>query len=186
MRAWIRTVDEVEARGELKAQYEEVVRRRGRVSNVMKVHSLDPEAMRLHLDLYVHLMFGKSTLNRAQREMIAVAVSQANGCGYCTTHHGEALLAHAHDQTLLEGLKRNIESSNLTSKDLAMLRYAVKLTKAPGEVSESDVEDLRRAGFTDEDVLRVNLVTSYFNFANRIVSGLGVPLETVEERVYKY
>ncbi len=186
MRAWIRTVDEEEARGELKARYEEVQRRRGRVSNVMKIHSLDPEAMGLHLDLYVHLMFGKSTLSRPQREMIAVAVSEANGCRYCATHHGEALLAHVHDQTVLEGLKRDIESSNLTSKDLAMLRYAVKLTKCPGDVSESDVEDLRRAGFSDEDVLRVNLITSYFNFANRIVSGLGVPLETVEERVYKY
>ncbi len=186
MKAWIRAIDEEEARGELKARYEEVRRRRGRVSNVMKAHSLDPEAMRLHLDLYLQLMFGKSTLSRAQREMIAVAVSQANRCEYCVTHHGEALLAHVHDEALLEGLKRNFESAKMTGKDLAMLRYAVKLTRTPGEVSETDIEALRRAGFSDEEVLRVNLITSYFNFANRIVSGLGVPLETIEERIYKY
>ena len=38
----------------------------------------------------------------------------------------------------------------------------------------------------DEEVLLINLITSYFNFANRVVSSLGVPLETAEERVYKY
>ncbi len=186
MKAWIRIVGEDESHGELKALYEDVSRRRGRVSNVMKVHSLDPEAMRLHLDLYVHLMFGESDLSRAQREMIAVAVSQANRCAYCATHHGEALLAHVHDQTFLEKLKKDFESSTLTSKDRTMLRYAVKLTKSPREVVETDIQSLRQAGFADEDLLRINLITSYFNFANRIVSGLGVPLEAAQERVYNY
>ena len=186
MKAWIRTIEEEESKGELKTRYKDVLRRRGELSNVMKAHSLDPEAMRLHLDLYVHLMFGKSALSRAQREMIAVTVSQANRCMYCATHHGEALLAHVHDKVFLESLKKNFESANLTSKNLAMLQYAAKLTKTPGELVESDVQELRQSGFTDEDILRINLITSYFNFANRIVSGLGVPLETVEKRVYKY
>ena len=186
MKAWIRTIDKEESRDKLKAQYEDVRSRRGQVSNVMKAHSLDPGAMRLHLDLYVHLMFGNSALSRAQREMIAVTVSQANRCMYCATHHGEALLAHVHDEKLVKDLKQDFESSRLTRKDLAMLRYAAKLTRIPGEITESDVQDLRRSGFTDEDILRINLITSYFNFANRIVSGLGVPLETVEKRVYKY
>ena len=80
--AWIQVIDEKQATGELKAQYDEVQRTRGRVSNVMKVHSLDPKSMNLHLDLYVHLMFGKSALTRAQREMIALVVSATNGCHY--------------------------------------------------------------------------------------------------------
>ena len=67
-----------------------------------------------------------------------------------------------------------------------MLQYAAKLTGLPGSVSKSDVEEVRRAGFTDEEILRINLFTSYFNFANRIFSGLGVSLENPEERVYRY
>ncbi len=131
-------------------------------------------------------MFGKSALSRAQREMIAVTISQANECTYCATHDGEALFAHVHDDVFLENLKKNFESSNLTSKDLAMLRHAAKLTRTPGDIVESDVQDLHQPGFTDEDILRINLITSYFNFANRIVSGLGVPLEAAHERVYNY
>ncbi len=62
-------------------------------------------------------------------------------------------------------------------KTKQMLHYAEKLTKEPGSVAEADVKALRRAGFGDEEILQINLVVSYFNFANRIVSGLGVQLE---------
>lgn len=179
-------IDAEEAHGELRAEYEDVQQKRGRVSNVMKAHSLDPKAMKLHLDLYLHLMFGRSTLTRAQREMIAVEVSQANGCRYCVTHHGEALLSHVHDQKLLDAIKTGITNANVTPKEKAMLSYASKLTRSPGDVSENDIAMLRESGVSDEEILRVNLITSYFNFVNRIVSGLGVDLETISERVYKY
>ena len=118
--------------------------------------------------------------------MIAIVVSQTNNCRYCVTHHGEALLAHEHDQALIRSLTRDITSANITAKDLAMLQYTAKLTRSPGSVSESDVDEVRRAGFADEEILRINLIASYFNFANRIVSGLGVSLENLEERVYRY
>ncbi len=184
--AWIQIIDEDTAQGLLKAQYEDVRVRRGRVSNVMKAHSLDPETIHLHLDLYLHLMFGKSTLTRVQREMIAVVVSRTNNCRYCVTHHGEALLAHVRDEAFVRSLGTDFLKSGVTPKDRAMLVYAAKLTRTPGDVSERDVAELRRVGFSDEEILRVNLITSYFNFANRIVSGLGIPLEAADERLYKY
>ncbi len=86
MNAWIRNVEEAEAEGELKRVYEEVKVKRGSVSNVMKTQSLDSDSIKLHLDLYLHLMFGRSTLTRLEREIIAVGVSQLNNCTYCVTH----------------------------------------------------------------------------------------------------
>lgn len=46
------------------------------VANILKVHSLHPEVMKAHLDLYREVMFGPSGLTRTQREMIAVVVSK--------------------------------------------------------------------------------------------------------------
>lgn len=62
-----------------------------------------------------------------------------------------------------------------------MLDYAVKLTREPAAIAESDVEGLRRAGFDDRGILDIVLVTAYFNFVNRIADGLGVELEDVYE-----
>ncbi len=67
-----------------------------------------------------------------------------------------------------------------------MLDYAIKLTKSPATVSKEDLEGLRTAGFADEEILRINLIASYFNFVNRVVSGLGVTLEDREARTYRY
>lgn len=58
-----------------------------------------------------------------------------------------------------------------------MLLYAVKLTRAPADMTMNDVDGLRQAGFTDRDVLDIVEVTAYYAYANRIADGLGVPDE---------
>ncbi len=73
--AWIDEIEAEDASGELKQIYEHLIAKRGKVSNIMKVHSLNPSAMQKHLDLYLHLLFGRSKLSRSEREAIAVAVS---------------------------------------------------------------------------------------------------------------
>lgn len=65
----------------------------------------------------------------------------------------------------------------LAPADRAMLDYAVKLTRTPWEMSEEDVQALRRTGFSDAAILDVNQVTGYYAFVNRLVDGLGVELE---------
>ena len=45
---------------------------------------------------------------------------------------------------------------------------------------------MRAVGFSDRDILDVNLITSYFNFVNRIAEGLGVAYDPGEMSGYKY
>ncbi len=80
--AWIRTIDEDQADGKLRELYARVTRPAGGVDNIMKIHSLNPGSLRGHFEFYRALMRGRSPLSRAQREMIAVAVSAANRCHY--------------------------------------------------------------------------------------------------------
>lgn len=78
----IRTIPEGEARGELAEVYADVRLGSGMVANILLAESLAPGALRAHYQLYRELMFGESPLTRAERELIAVAVSQANSCHY--------------------------------------------------------------------------------------------------------
>lgn len=81
--AWISTVDEEEASGELARAYAECADpATGRVAHIMKVHSLNPRSMLAHRVLYRTLMFGPSPLRRYQREMIGVVVAALNQCLY--------------------------------------------------------------------------------------------------------
>jgi uncharacterized peroxidase-related enzyme len=81
--AWIRTITPGEATGLLRRLYDEAIARAGRVFNVLRIQSLRPEVLEIGVKLYEELMFSpRSPLSRAQREMIAVAVSRANQCHY--------------------------------------------------------------------------------------------------------
>lgn len=59
-----------------------------------------------------------------------------------------------------------------------MLRFSVKLTKAPGTMTDADVADLRSVGFSDRDILDIVEVVGYYAYANRIADGLGIETES--------
>lgn len=80
--ALIATVDEEEADGELAEIYAHIAAHGGRVAHILKSSSLHPAVLRRHYELYREVMFGPSLLSRAQREMVATAVSTLNGCHY--------------------------------------------------------------------------------------------------------
>ena len=80
--AWIDVIDENAAEDELAEQYAKLVSPSGTVDNILKIHSLNPRSLDDHYRLYRTLMFGRSPLTRARREMIAVVVSAANRCHY--------------------------------------------------------------------------------------------------------
>jgi len=184
--SWIDIIDEEEADGLLKKYYNEISKRRGKVANIMKVHSLNPRAMKAHFDLYIALLFRKSGLSREERELIATAVSVANGCEYCQLHHGEALLHYWEDQKRLDQFLEDPFSVELSQRAEALLTYAIKLTKEPKTFTNKDFTVLKEHGLSDEDILNVNLIVSYFNFVNRVAVGLGVHFSEEEIKGYNY
>ena len=81
--AWIDMVDEDKAEGKLKEIYERITGRgSSKVANVLKVHSLNPQVLEDHLNLYKTIMFAGSNISRKQREMVATVVSTINDCHY--------------------------------------------------------------------------------------------------------
>lgn len=79
--AWIQTIPPSSADAELQSVYHSISPN-GNVAHILQVQSLDPDALALHYALYRRIMFGSSPLARAEREMIAVAVSRINNCEY--------------------------------------------------------------------------------------------------------
>jgi alkylhydroperoxidase family enzyme len=80
--AWITIINPDAAEGELKKIYQEQKRQAGAIANILQIHSLAPNVLAAHLAIYQAAMHASGELSRARREMIAVAVSQANGCDY--------------------------------------------------------------------------------------------------------
>ncbi len=175
--AYIRTIPEAQATDELAEAYRRVGNSDGTVDNVMKVHSLNVDSLRTHFAMYTAAMHKPSPLSRAEREMVAVVVSRINGCAYCLQHHRRGL-----ERLLKQDRKQvaddlgNGAHAQLTEREEAMIAYAVKLTTTPQAMEPKDVQRLRDAGLDDRAILDLAQCIGYFNYVNRIVTGLGVAL----------
>ena len=79
---WIRTVAAGEAEGRLKKSYDAAQQRAGRVFGIVRAMSLAPAVLDASMAFYARVMFAREGLERYQREMLAVVVSDANDCHY--------------------------------------------------------------------------------------------------------
>ena len=181
--AFIRTIGPEDAEGPLAGIYRRVQGPNGQVDTVLQVHSLRPHSLQGHMALY------KSVLHHTANQLpvwflecVGVLVSRLNACQYCEHHHSEGLKKLLSKQagayeSYLSQIHLDLPAEPFTQQQSCALVYARKLTQTPGDIAESDVEAMRNAGLSDGEILEVNQVASYFSYANRTVSGLGVNVE---------
>jgi uncharacterized peroxidase-related enzyme len=74
-------------------------------------------------------------------------------------------------------LREDYRSAPISEQDLAMLDFAVQITKDATRISPSHLERLRSFGFDDQAILQITLITSWFNYINRVADALGVGRE---------
>lgn len=185
--AFIKTISFEESDGPLRDVYENLIRTRGKLAEVHKIQSLNPDALIAHMDLYKAVMFARSPLKRYQREMMAVIVSRANRCRYCVEHHSRALMFYWKDEQRIERLLRNRQEAGLSEADIELCRFAENLTLKPSTTAEkTEHERLRRQGFDDRAILDATQVIAYFNFVNRLVLALGLEFSEEEVKGYHY
>ena len=151
----------------------------GTVDNVMRVHSLRPSTMRGHVVLYrAALHDDANTLPLWLQEVISSYVSMLNNCTYSLANHwanARHLIGDdARADTIKAALDARTPETAFDGCELALMRYAEKLTLAPQDMIERDVETLRQNGLGDGEILEVNQIIGYFNYANRCLNGLGV------------
>ena len=94
-------------------------------------------------------------------------------------HHAVSLarLTERKRPGLAEAVAYDYRGAPISDRERVILDYAAKLTKTPWDMVEEDLSPMRSAGLSDGDILAVNLITSYFAYANRIADGLGVAIE---------
>jgi uncharacterized peroxidase-related enzyme len=97
--------------------------------------------------------------------------------------HAEFLRAEARDHTLVRHLKMDPANAPLEPQEKAMIDFALKLTREPSSVKRDDLAVLEQHGFSEEQVVDIVLITSLFNFMNRLADGLGVELDPHMQRL---
>lgn len=180
---WIKTFPYAAATGKLKQLYDRVKGPDNNVDNIMMVHGLRPHSMEGHMAMYKYcLHHPANTVPKWFLETLGVWVSALNDCHYCVDHHFAGLSRLLADDAKAAGIRAAIdtatpESAPLTPAQIIAMEYARQLTRDPGGMVEDIVRKLRRAGWDDGEILEINQVCAYFNYANRTVLGTGCSIK---------
>ena len=104
------------------------------------------------------------TLDVKTRERIALAVAQLNGCDYCLSAHSYLGLNLAKISPEEVTLNRKGESGD--AKANAAVRFAAKVVRERGHITEADIKAVRDAGFSDGQIIEILAVTAENIFTN--------------------
>lgn len=163
--ARLNTIDPASATGHVKAVFDGALK--GKHFNIFKGMANSPAA----LDAYLALSgaVAKGGLTPAEREVIQLAVGEANNCGYCVSAHTAiGKMSGLTEAQTVEARRGHIADAKLG----ALAKFTLAIHEKHGHVSDGDVAQFRAAGYTDGHVAEVvanyalATFTNYFNHVN--------------------
>ncbi len=177
--SWITTIPYEEATSSLKRIYDRVKGPDNTIDNVLSIHSLRPHTLVGHMTLYKSVLHNSNNrLPKWYLEAIGVYVSHLNQCDYCVQHHQVGFTRLLNNDQKAKAYYQSVQDGTVLSffEDHYAdgLAYAKKLTRTHHTITKADIEHLKAIGFSEGEILEINQVTSYFNYVNRMVVGLGV------------
>jgi uncharacterized peroxidase-related enzyme len=166
--SWFPVPADEELPDSLRGLFAKARERLGFVPNVFRVYAFRPERLSAWFSHFRLLHEPTDHLDAADREMIAVVVSAANGCLYCLVAHGAALREELGDPVLGERISYDWRRAGLDQRRHAICAYAEKLTTRPREVTRADLQTLLDAGLELEEAWDVAEIASMYNLTNRM------------------
>src|SRR3954462_7637023 len=163
--SWFPVPDESELPEDLRGLFRAARERIGFVPNVFRAYSFRPERLSAWFQHFRLVMEGTPGLSAAEREMIAVVVSMANGCLYCLVAHGAALREAWGDPVVADRITLDWRRADgLSDRQRAICAFAERLTLRPVEITEDDLETLRTQALSEHDAWDVIEVAAMYNF----------------------
>jgi uncharacterized peroxidase-related enzyme len=119
------------------------------------------------------LLHEPNSLTPGERELIATYVSSRNCTTFCALSHGAAAAAHLLGDKVVQQVKTDLASAEVSPKLKALLNIAGKVQQDGKLVTSADVEAARKEGATDLEIHDTVLIAAAFSMYNRYVDGLG-------------
>ena len=170
---WIDSVSPEDAKGKLRALYEQQARHLGRPTDITIAGSLYPELVDIRMRLYRVVESCPSSLTSMERQGVALAAAAVAGSDVVTSGVRGKFLSEGGTQEQAASLMRG-ETAVLNPCPATLARYARKVATDPASLTERDVEQCRRAGARDLDILDANNLAGYYGYLARICLGLGI------------
>src|ERR1700730_10557938 len=136
----------------------------------------DPEVLEARTKTDKDIFYNTADgLPRAERELAAAATSRYNGCIYCASVHARFATTYSKRRDDVQRLLNEGVGADLGARWNAVVKASVALASTPIAFGEEHIEELRRVGLDDAEIVDVINSAAFFNWANRLMLSLGEP-----------
>ncbi len=165
------------AEGHVAEMYESDLRDNGFVFSHTQMMAMNPEAHQAFEALIRAIV---PSIGVRTFELATLAAARAIPSPHCLLAHGrKTLRADALTEDQLEAVARDYETAGLADADVAVMRFAEKLSTDAADMTDADSQSLRDEGFSDRQIVDIALAAGARNYFSRTLQALAVPVEDV-------
>jgi uncharacterized peroxidase-related enzyme len=167
---FIRTVPVEEATGQVKTMYQKARESIGEVPNYIMAFSQRPEVWDAGSRLFDAV---RGNMDLRRYELITVAVALALESSYCALSHGKVLSDKFLGPEQTEAFARDFRRTALTPAEKAMAAFAQKIALSARNITQEDVDELRRQGFSDQEIFDIAAAAAARCFMSKLLDATG-------------
>ncbi len=160
---------------DMRTMIEEIQEKSGFIPNVFMALAYRPAEFRAFFAYHETLMDKTEGLSKAERELIVVATSAVNECLYCVIAHGAILRIRAKNPYVADQVAINPFKATLSERERHIVDFALRLVDDSGSVTDDDVADMAKLGFTTDEIWDIGAITTFFAMSNRLANMASIP-----------
>jgi uncharacterized peroxidase-related enzyme len=166
---FIKSISEEQAENLVLEQYQAAQKSISYIPNYIKTFSLHPEVY----DAWTKLIGTiRSKMRMRRYELVTFAAAMELECTYCMLAHGAILRKNFFNAQQLMAIVKDFRNADLTAEEVALMSFAQKIIQKAHHINEADVEELRKLGLSDEEILDVVLATTARSFFSKTLDAL--------------
>ena len=173
---FLQTIEEDEATGRVAEIYEKQKAQLGFVMEAAKCFTARPDLLPIYTDFSDRIRAGFSLGVREWRLITLIAAKQIPST-YCSHVYGKQLIDDLGSKEAVLAVQSDFRKAGLPDKDVAMLSYAEKVAQDASGISQTDIDALRAAGFSDRQICDIALCAAFRCFVSRFFDAVGAGTE---------
>jgi uncharacterized peroxidase-related enzyme len=159
----LHTIEINDATGETAQLFAAIKQAVGKVPNAYRAIGSNAPAVLGHV-LQTGAVLKQGELSAREQEAINLAVSEVSACDYCLAAHSLTGKMAGFSVDQLHELRQGTFSGD--AKLDALVKFAVRLVKTSGTVPAEAVESVKKAGYSDRQIVEIILAVSAILFTN--------------------
>ncbi|MGB8314589.1 MAG: alkylhydroperoxidase [Aestuariivirga sp.] len=175
---YLQAIEEDKATGRVAEIYAAQKAQLGFVMATAKSFTPRPDLLPIYTEFAEKIRAGFSLGLREWRLITLIAAKHIPST-YCSYVYGKQLIGDLGSKAAVLAVQRDFRTAGLPERDVAMLAYAEKIARDASKISQADIDRLRAAGFTDQQICDIALCASFRCFVSRFFDAVGAGPEPV-------